>query len=112
MFYTIGKCGLLPKTLDAPILKIEEGSMPQAQTMTLDEKIAIGLKAIEFRKAGNEDEYERLMKSMPMPPYLAEVAKELMCADFLIDGGWNLAEADAEYGPGWISVKSCFPLKA
>jgi hypothetical protein len=43
------------------------------------------------------------MRSKPMPPYLARVAKKLMGADFLIDGGWNLAEADAEYGSGWIS---------
>jgi hypothetical protein len=77
--------------------------MQQAQTMTLDEKIAIGLKAIELRKAGNTTEYKRLMKSMPMPPYLARAAKRLMGADFLIDGGWNLAEADAEYGPDWLS---------
>jgi hypothetical protein len=77
--------------------------MPQAQTMTLDEKIALSNKAIAFRKAGNTAEYERLMKSMPMPPYLARVAKKFMGADFLIDGGWNLAEADAEYGRDWIS---------
>jgi hypothetical protein len=78
--------------------------MPQAQTqtMTLDEKIAIGLKALELKKQGKMEEYALTMKSMPMPPYLAKVAKELHGADFLIDGGWNLTEADAEYGLGWL----------
>jgi hypothetical protein len=43
------------------------------------------------------------MKSLPMPPYLAKFVKEKIGADFLIDGGWNLAEADAEYGYSWIT---------
>jgi hypothetical protein len=79
--------------------------MPQIQPMTLDEKFAIGLKALELKKQGKTDEYERTMKSLPMPPYLAKVAKKLMGADFLIDGGWNLEEADAEYGSGWINTE-------
>jgi hypothetical protein len=75
----------------------------QIQIMTLDEKITIGLKALELKKQGKIEEYERTMKSLPMPPYLARAAKKFMGADFLIDGGWNLTEADAEYGSGWIS---------
>jgi hypothetical protein len=71
--------------------------------MSLDEKLDLSRRAIEFRKAGNDAEYERLMKSFPMPPYLAKAAKKLMGSAFLIDGGWNLAEADAEYGPGWLN---------
>jgi hypothetical protein len=77
--------------------------MPQAQTMTMDEKIATGLKALELKKQGKMKEYEQTMKSLPMPPHLARAAKKLMGSDFLIDGGWNLAEADAEYGSGWVS---------
>jgi hypothetical protein len=76
--------------------------MPQAQTMTLDEKLAIGCKAAELRKAGDEEGYDRLMKSVPMPPYLAKVAKEKIGVDFLVNGGWNLSEAEAEFGPGWL----------
>jgi hypothetical protein len=29
--------------------------------------------------------------------------KEKMGANFLIDGGWNLSEAEAEFGHNWIS---------
>jgi len=77
--------------------------MPQAQTMTLDEKLAIGCKAAELRKAGDEEGYIRLMKTVPMPPYLAKVAKETIGLDFLINGGWNLSEVEAEFGPSFLS---------
>jgi hypothetical protein len=77
--------------------------MPQAETMSFDEKLTMSNKAIEFKKAGNMAEYERLMKSIPLPPYLAKFAKEKIGTAFLIDGGWNLAEAEAEYGPTWLN---------
>jgi len=77
--------------------------MPQAQTMTLDEKLAIGCKAAELRKAGDEEGASRLRRSIPMPPYLAKVMKEKMGADFLINGGWNLSEAEAKFGENWLN---------
>jgi hypothetical protein len=77
--------------------------MPQAQTMTLDEKLAISNKAFSLLDAGDREGYMRLMKTAPMPPYLAKVAKEKIGADFLINGGWNLSEAEAEFGKDWIS---------
>jgi hypothetical protein len=77
--------------------------MPQTETMTLHEKTAIGLKALELKKQGKMEEYERTMKSMPMPPYLAKWAKKRLGAGFLKDGGWNLDEANAEYGSDWLN---------
>ena len=77
--------------------------MPHAQTMTLDEKLAISNKAFELLDAVDREGYMRLMRTAPMPPYLAKVLREKMGADFLINGGWNLSEAEAEFGPGWIS---------
>jgi len=77
--------------------------MPQSQTMTLDEKLAIGCKAAALRKAGDEEGATRLLRTAPMPPYLAKVMKEKMGADFLINGGWNLSEAEAEFGENWLS---------
>jgi hypothetical protein len=38
------------------ILKHEENSMPQTKTMTLHEKLAIGVKSIELEKQGKEEE--------------------------------------------------------
>ena len=78
--------------------------MPQAQTMTLDEKLAIGIKAAELRKAGDREGALRLMKTAPMPPYIAKVMKEKMGVDFLINSGWNLSEAEAEFGQGWLNT--------
>ena len=77
--------------------------MPQTQTMTLDEKLAISNKALDLLDAGDREGYNRLMKTAPMPPYLAKVAKEKIGVDFLINGGWNLSEAEAEFGQNWLS---------
>jgi hypothetical protein len=77
--------------------------MPQAQAMTIDEKLAISNKAFELLDAGDEEGYYRLMKTAPMPPYLAKVMKEKVGPEYLINGGWNLVEAEAEFGPGWLN---------
>ena len=77
--------------------------MPQAQTMTLDEKFAIAMKAHELRVAGDEEGENRLMRTIPMPSYIAKVIKDKMGASFLINSGWNLSEAEAEFGPNWLS---------
>ena len=77
--------------------------MPQTQTMTLDEKLAVSLKAHELREAGDMEGYIRLMKTAPMPPYLAKVMKEKVGADYLLNEGWNLSEAEAEFGQNWLS---------
>jgi hypothetical protein len=71
--------------------------------MTLDEKLAIGCKAAELRKAGDEEGYMRLMKTVPMPPYLAKVMKEKVGVDYLKNSGWNLSEAEAVFGNNWLS---------
>jgi len=75
----------------------------QQQTMTFDEKLAIGVKAAALRQAGDEEGYINLIKTAPMLPYLAKVFKDKLGADFLINGGWNLSEAEAEFGPDWLS---------
>jgi len=76
--------------------------MLQAQTMTLDEKLDTMMKAIALKKAGDREGYSRLTRSIPMPPYLAKIAKEKIGLDFLINGGWNLSEAEAEFGTDWL----------
>ena len=71
--------------------------------MSLDEKLAISCKAAALRQAGNEEEYDRLMRSVPMPPYLAKIYKEKVGVNHLINGGWNLSEAEAEFGQNWLN---------
>ena len=76
---------------------------PEFETMTLDEKLKISNKALDLLDAGDKIGYSRLIRTVPMPPYLAKLMKEKMGADFLISGGWNLSEAEAEFGQGWLS---------
>jgi len=73
------------------------------QTMTLDEKLATLNKATELKKSGDLEGADRLVKSVPMPPYLAKIMKEKVGVDYLINGGWNLSEAEAEFGNNWLS---------
>jgi hypothetical protein len=70
--------------------------------MTLDEKLAITNKAAFLRQAGDVEGANRLIMSVPLPPYMAKVAKKTMGKDFLLNGGWNLSEAEAEFGAGWL----------
>jgi hypothetical protein len=78
--------------------------MQKTQTMTLDEKLAISNQALELLEAGDREGYSRLLRTAPMPPYLAKVMKDKMGADFLIQGGWNLSEAEAEFGQNWLNT--------
>jgi hypothetical protein len=71
--------------------------------MTLDEKLAIGCKAAELWKAGDKEGSDRLTKTIPIPPYIAKIMKQKVGLDFLINGGWNLSEVEAEFGPSFLS---------
>jgi len=77
--------------------------MPYTETMTLDEKLALSNKAFELLDAGDREGYSRTIRTVPMPPYIAKVMKEKMGVSFLTDGGWNLSEAEAEFGHDWLS---------
>jgi hypothetical protein len=77
--------------------------MPQSQTMTLDEKLAISNKACALLKAGDREGYDRLTKTIPLPPYLAKVMKEKVGMEFFTRYNWNLSEVEAEFGPDFIS---------
>jgi len=73
------------------------------QSMTLDEKLSVGCKAVELKKAGDREGYSRLMRTIPLPPYLAKVIKEKAGLDILLNTGWNMSEVEAEFGSSWLS---------
>jgi len=73
------------------------------ETMTLDEKLSISRRAFELLDAGDEEGFSRLLRTAPMPPYLAKIYKEKVGVKELIESGWNLSEADAEFGEDWLS---------
>jgi len=76
--------------------------MAKVETMSLDERLDISLKAIALKKAGDLEGYDRLMKTIPMPYYLAKVIKEKKGLDALLSTGWNLSDAEAEFGSEWL----------
>jgi hypothetical protein len=39
-----------------------------------------------------------------MPPFLAKIMKEQMGKEFLLEGGYNLSEAEAEFGADWLDT--------
>jgi hypothetical protein len=68
-----------------------------------DREIAdIFAQARQLRAEGKVEEAKALHRTTPIPPFLAKVLKEKVGAYILIKGGWNLAEAEAEFGPGWL----------
>jgi hypothetical protein len=72
--------------------------MPQVQAMTFDEKLALSCKAALLHKAGDEEGASHITRSIPLPPYLAKWAKNHLGPNFLVESGWNLSEAEAEFG--------------
>jgi hypothetical protein len=82
--------------------------MPQAQPqlMSQEERAAIALKAFELRDKGKLEECELMLKQIPLQPYLAKFVKdhiEYFGKDFFEKYGWNLSEAETEYGPNWFT---------
>jgi hypothetical protein len=71
--------------------------------MSIHEKLQLKVKSLELEKQGKFEEAKKLQRQIPMPPYLAKTAKETIGADFLIRGGWNLSEAEAEFGSDWLT---------
>ena len=71
--------------------------------MTENEKADTIVKSIEMRNAGQEDKAMELRRTVPLSPWLAKFIKEKLGASFLIDNGYNLAEAEVEYGPDWLA---------
>jgi hypothetical protein len=71
--------------------------------MTLHEKLETGVKAIALEKQGKLEEARKLERQIPLAPFLAKFAKEKIGVDFLIEQGFNLVEAEAEFGKNWLA---------
>ena len=74
-----------------------------SKLMTEHEKADTIVKSIEMHKAGQIDKADELRRTVPLQPWLAKFIKEKLGASFLIDNGYNLAEAEVEYGPDWLA---------
>ena len=70
--------------------------------MTLHERLEIGVRCAELWNAGKREESMKLAKTMPMSPWLAEWNKKYIGADYLRNSGWDLSDAEAEFGKDWL----------
>ncbi|MCL2557832.1 MAG: hypothetical protein FWE09_05080 [Treponema sp.] len=66
--------------------------MQKTETMTLDETFAILREAYALQDAGDREGSMRLTKTIPLPPYLAKMAKEKVGVEYLLNSGWNLGK--------------------
>jgi hypothetical protein len=71
--------------------------------MTLDERLHLIVKSIELEDQGKQEEAMKLRRSIPLAPYLAKFYKDYIGVDALLETGWNLTEAEAEYGYDWLT---------
>ncbi|MDR2482410.1 MAG: hypothetical protein LBD08_02120 [Treponema sp.] len=71
--------------------------------MTLNEKLDVLLQVSALRDSGNGAEADILVKTVPLPPYLAKIWKDHGYAGYLKNSGWNMAEAEAAFGPDWLN---------
>ncbi|MDR2048220.1 MAG: hypothetical protein LBP69_02065 [Treponema sp.] len=71
--------------------------------MTLSEKLDIVMKSIELEKQGKLEEADRVRKQAPLQPYLAKFYKDHLGLSALLQSGWNLSEAEAEFGSAWLT---------
>jgi hypothetical protein len=71
--------------------------------MTEHEKADIFMKSYELKQSGKEEEAIAMRRTIPLPAHLAQFAKKYMGSEFLIQSGWNLAEAEAKFGTDWLN---------
>ena len=77
--------------------------MQKVEPMSIHERLQMRMKAFELEEQGKFEEAEKVAKQIPMSPWLAKFAKKHFGLDYLIEHGWNLSEAEAEFGSDWIS---------
>jgi hypothetical protein len=77
------------------------------QKMSLEEHLAIDKEFIKRMRTGSyEDASAWYRAKTPMLPWLAKIMKEKVGADFLRSQGYNLSEAEAEFGLGWLDKEA------
>jgi len=70
--------------------------------LTLEEEAKIIRASLEAADAGNEEEELRLLRMLPLAPHLAMAGKEVYGAEYMKTAGYDLSEANEEFGDGWL----------
>jgi hypothetical protein len=60
-------------------------------------------KVTALRDSGNNAETDILVRTAPIPPYLAQSWKRIGYDSYFVKDGWNLAEVEAAFGKDWLT---------
>ncbi|MDR1321486.1 MAG: hypothetical protein LBK56_08705 [Gracilibacteraceae bacterium] len=52
---------------------------------------------------GRKEEAMAKRREAPLPAFLAKVMKEKLGGQYVIQSGWNLAEAETKFGANWLN---------
>jgi hypothetical protein len=74
------------------------------ETMSFHDKLVNLNKVRDLKAAGRLEEARALNLSIPLPPWLAKVFVEITSAEHVRNSGYNLSEAEAEFGPNWLDT--------
>lgn len=67
-----------------------------------DEYCEITDKAFAAHKRGDIEEYNRIILSIPLSPFIAKKLKRVHGKQYLFEIGADLTEANLEFGEGWL----------
>ncbi len=70
--------------------------------MSEEEKTKMFDLARKLEAEGKKDEAHEIAMKIPLAPHLAMALKEVCGADYVRNEGFNLSEAEAEYGKDWL----------
>jgi hypothetical protein len=70
--------------------------------LTREQRFDIVQSSLDAADRGDHEEEHRLLLMLPIAPHLAKAAKDIWGKDFLLQGGYDLSEAEAAYGPGCL----------
>jgi hypothetical protein len=73
------------------------------KTFSEKEEVEVWREYIKLHDAGKKAEAHTLLTTLPLPPFLAKILKEKVGVDYLIQGGYNLSEAEKAFGQGWLN---------
>jgi hypothetical protein len=83
---------------------IKEKVMAQTkEVMPIGDQLDLLMKFHELEQLGKTEEAAAVKRQIPLPYYMAKVAKDHLGAEFVLNLGWSLAEAEAVYGQDWLT---------
>ena len=70
--------------------------------LTHTQKLDILEQVLTAEEIGDEAEADRLIRLIPLPAHLAKAFKESFGKEYVLQSGYDLSEAEAQYGHGWL----------